>query len=208
MTTQPLPAPGGTADHGIMRAALLGLFVLLAPAPAAAQAPPSAARAQENRAAQLDSLFEALKAAPDEAAAAAMEGRIRALWVEQASPATVLLLRRGVRNLAARTHDEALEDFDAAIILSPQAAEAWHQRAQAYAAMGDVPAAARDLQEALRLEPRHFGALQTLSMLQEQRGDAASALRSLEAALALHPQLRGGEQRLRELRRRAEGDAT
>jgi predicted TPR repeat methyltransferase len=74
--------------------------------------------------------------------------------------------------------------------------------------MGDVAAAARDLQEALRLEPRHFGALITLSSLQEQAGDAQAALRSMEAVLALHPRLRGGEARLRELRRKAEGDAT
>jgi len=192
-----------------MRAVLLAALmpVLLLPAgPAAAQPQPN--RAQEARRTELDNLFEALKTAPDEPLATAIEGRIRALWVEQASPAAVLLLRRGARNLAARTHDEALEDFDAAIILSPQSAEAWHQRAQAYAALGDSAAAARDLQEALRLEPRHFGALVTLSMLQEEGGDARAALRSMEAALALHPHLRGGQERLRELRRKAEGDAT
>lgn len=191
-----------------MRAALFALPLLVLPALAEAQAPRPPGRAEENRRAELDSLFEGLKAAPDDAAAAMMEARIRALWIEGASPAAVLLLRRGVRNLAARTHDEALEDFDAALILAPQSAEAWHQRAQAHAAMGDAAAAARDLQETLRLEPRHFGALVTLSMLQEQAGDAAAALRSMEAALALHPRLRGGQERLRELRRKAEGDAT
>lgn len=190
-----------------MRAALLVLLLLLAPTLASAQSR-GAARAAEQRQAELDSLFEALKSAPDDAAAAMMEGRIRALWVQAASPATVLLLRRGARNLAARTYDEALEDFDAALVLAPQSAEAWHQRAQAHAAMGDAAAAARDLQEALRLEPRHFGALVTLSMLQEQAGQPAAALRSMEAAIALHPRLRGGQERLRELRRKAEGDAT
>jgi tetratricopeptide (TPR) repeat protein len=190
-----------------MRAVLLLLPLLLLPAAADAQ-PRGGARTEESRRAELDSLFEGLKTAPDEAAASMMEARIRALWIEAASPATVLLLRRGVRNLAARTYDEALEDFDAALTLAPQSAEAWHQRAQAYAAMGDVAAAARDLQEALRLEPRHFGALITLSSLQEQAGDAQAALRSMEAVLALHPRLRGGEARLRELRRKAEGDAT
>jgi tetratricopeptide (TPR) repeat protein len=191
-----------------MRPALLALALLMSPALAAAQPQPPPSRAQESRRAELDSLFEGLKVAPDDAVAAMMEGRIRTLWVEQASPATVLLMRRGARNLAARTHDEALEDFDAAIVLSPASAEAWHQRAQAYAALGDAASAARDLQEALRLEPRHFGALLTLSMLQEQAGDARAALRSMEAALALHPRLRGGAERLRELRRTAEGDAT
>lgn len=189
-----------------MRLALLLLALVVATPAEAQQRAPN--RAEESRRAELDSLFDGLKTAPDDAVATMMEGRIRALWAEQASPAALLLLRRGARNLAARTHDEALEDFDAAITLSPQAAEPWHQRAQAYAALGDPTAAARDLQEALRIEPRHFGALLTLSMLQEQRGDAAAALRSMEAAMALHPRMRGGQERLRELRRKAEGDAT
>ncbi len=81
-------------------------------------------------------------------------------------------------------------------------------RAQAHARAGDAAAAARDLQEALRLEHRHWPALLCLSALQEERGDAAAALRSLEAALAIHPKLRGGQERLRDLRRKAEGDAT
>ncbi|MBR0670027.1 tetratricopeptide repeat protein [Neoroseomonas soli] len=191
-----------------MRAALLALTLLLPPTLAAAQSQPGANRAQESRRAELDSLFETLKSAPDEALASAVEGRIRAIWIEMASPAAVLLLRRGARNMASRTHDEALEDFDAAITLSPLSAEAWFQRAQANAAMGDAAAAARDLREALRLEPRHFGALVTLSILQDEGGDARAALRSMEAALALHPHLRGGRERLRELRRKAEGDAT
>ena len=193
-----------------MRAVLVLLVLLAAPGLALAQQQqrPASGRGAEAARPDLDTLFEALKAAPDEASAAMVESRIRAAWVAQASPAAVLLLRRGARNLASRTNDEALEDFDAAIILSPTSAEAWHQRAQAYAALGDATAAARDLQEALRLEPRHFGALMTLSILQEERGDARAALRSLEAAMALYPRLPGGDQRLRELRRKAEGDAT
>lgn len=192
-----------------MRAALLALPLLVLPGLAMAQQPPATPnRQQEARRAELDTLFESLRTAPDEPSAMMAETRIRTIWIEGASPAAVLLLRRGARNLAARTNDEALEDFDAAITLSPTSPEAWHQRAQAYAALGDAPAAARDLQEALRLEPRHFGALLTLSMLQEERGDARAALRSMEAALALHPRLHGGAERLRELRRKAEGDAT
>lgn len=181
---------------------------LLAPLamPAAAQTPPTPQERRDPRRAEMERLFEALRDAPDEAGGALVESRIRALWAEAASPAAVLLLRRGVRNLAARVPEEALEDFDAAIVLSPQAAEAWHLRAQAHAAMGDAAAAARDLQEVLRIEPRHFGALSTLSGLQEEQRDFPAALRSLEAALALHPKLRGGDARRRELRRRAFGE--
>jgi len=93
-------------------------------------------------------------------------------------------------------------------VLDPGSAEGWALRAQAYARAGDAAAAARDLQEALRLEPRHWPSLLSLSALQEEAGDAPAALRSLEAALAINPRLAGGQDRLRELRRKAEGDAT
>jgi tetratricopeptide (TPR) repeat protein len=193
---------------------LLALLLLLPPAAATGQAPspgarPSAApRGAEARRSELDRAFEALRTAPDEAGAGLVEARIRALWSQAASPAATLLLRRGLRNMEARLPEEALEDFDAALTLDPGFAEAWHLRAQAHARAGDTAAAARDLQEVLRLEPRHWAALLSLSALQEEGGNAAAALRSLEAALALNPKMPGGQERLRELRRKAEGDAT
>lgn len=186
----------------MFRAALL--LLLLAP-PALAQTP--ARTPAETRQAQLDQLFEALKAAPDTHGGQMVEARIRALWSRAVSPAAGLLLRRGVRNIQADATADALEDFDAALVLEPGAAEGWLLRAQAYSRLGDTAAAARDLQEALRLEPRHFGALMQLSQLQEDTGDLRGALRSLNAALALHPRLPGGEQRRTELVRRVEGVA-
>ncbi|WP_209318787.1 tetratricopeptide repeat protein [Falsiroseomonas selenitidurans] len=187
----------------MIRALLLALAWLLAmPDPAPAQSPREAARAAE-----LDRLFAALQAAEDSGGAQILETRIRSLWAQAVSPAAALLLRRGQRNLQAEEVAEALEDFDAALVLEPEAAEAWLMRAQANARQGDRIAAARDLQAALRLEPRHFGALLQLSGLQEEAGDFRGALRSLDAVLALHPKLAGGPERRRELLRRAEGDA-
>ncbi|MGK7868802.1 tetratricopeptide repeat protein [Falsiroseomonas sp. E2-1-a20] len=186
----------------MLRAALV--LLLLAP-PALAQ--PAARTPAETRQAQLDQLFEALKAAPDTQGGQLVEARIRALWSRAVSPAAALLLQRGVRNIQSNATADALEDFDAALVLEPGAADGWLLRAQAYARLGDTAAAARDLQEALRLEPRHFGALVQLSQLQEETGDLRGALRSLDAALALHPKLPGGDQRRRELVRRVEGVA-
>ncbi|MGX9966962.1 tetratricopeptide repeat protein [Roseomonas sp. F4] len=172
-----------------------------APAPTPRQGPAAA------RQAELDRLFEALQSAPDQGGGQMVESRIRAVWAQAVSPAAGLLLRRGLRNLQANEAAEALEDFDAALVLEPEAADAWLARASAYARLGDRPAAARDLQQALRLEPRHFGALLQLSELQEEAGDGRGALRSLDAALALHPQMPGGALRRRELARQVEGDA-
>ncbi|MCO6417447.1 tetratricopeptide repeat protein [Siccirubricoccus sp. KC 17139] len=186
---------------------LLVLPFLLLPLAALAQTAPPSARGAEARKAELDRAFEALRSAPDEAGAALVETRIRQLWAQAASPAVTLLLRRGARNLEAQLPEEALEDFDAAITLSPEFAEAWHLRAQAYLRAGDIPAAVRDLREVLRLEPRHWAALETLAAAQEAAGDAEGALRSLRAALEISPKTPGGAEKLRELQRKAEGEA-
>lgn len=169
---------------------------------------PSAALAQgASRTAEMDQLFAVLRDGQDAAQLALAETRIRQLWLEAVSPAARLLLQRGTRNLNARLPEEAIEDFDAALTLAPNAASAWHLRAEALAALGQMREAARDLAEALRLEPRHFIALQSLSRLQAETGDQAGALRSLEAALALYPALPGGAEALRRLKTATEGQA-
>ena len=174
--------------------------------PAARPAP--APRPAESRRAELDRLLDSLAQAPDDTAAQALELRIRSLWAQGASPSVLLLIRRGQRNLEAEAPADAVEDFDAALTLQPEHAEAWLLRARAQWALGDRAAAAADLRQTLVLEPRHFGALLVLSDVQAQSGDLPGALASLEAALRLHPRLSGGEARLRELRRKVEGEAT
>ncbi len=190
----PAQAPGGpppgASPHG----------------PSAAM-PPAGPRGAEARRAELDRAFEALRTAPDEAGAALVEGRIRQLWSAAATPSVTLLMSRGMRNMQAQLPAEALEDFDAALTLAPEFPEAWLLRAEAHSRVGDPVAAARDLQEVLRLEPRHWVALLSLSTLQNEAGDAAAALRSLQSALAINPRMPGGANRLREIRRKAEGDA-
>ncbi|WP_137177622.1 tetratricopeptide repeat protein [Roseomonas sp. AR75] len=171
-------------------------------APAATRPDPAAARQAE-----LDRLFAALKDAPDASGAQLVEARIRGIWARMVSPAASLLVRRGMRNMQGNAPDEALEDFDAALVLEPEAPDLWLMRARALAALGDRRAAARDIQEALRLEPRHFVALVQLAEMQDEAGDAAGALRSFDAALALHPRMASAEERRRELQRKAEGDA-
>lgn len=176
---------------------LLLLLLLTSPGLAQQPSPPAA---------ELDRAFEALRDAPDEQGANLVEQRIRQLLAARATPSVTLLMARGQRNLAGNQPIEALEDFDAAIILSPDAVDPWFGRALAAHRAGDVPAALRDLQQVLRLEPRHWHALQQLSSWQEETGNTVGALLSFEAALAINPRLRGGEIRLRELRRKAVGD--
>ncbi len=214
------------SSRRLMAALLLSLPLLaVAPATAPAQAPggppppgasphgsppglpPAGPRGAEARRAELDRAFDALRTAPDEAGAMLVERRIRQLWSSAATPSVTLLMNRGMRNMQAQLPAEALEDFDAALTLAPDFTDAWLLRAEAHARAGDPVAAARDLQEVLRLEPRHWVALLSLSTLQDEAGEAAAALRSVRAALAINPKMPGGDKRLRDIRRKAEGDA-
>jgi tetratricopeptide (TPR) repeat protein len=190
-----------------MRAALCLIVALACVSPPAALAQP-APQSPATRKAELDRLFAALAAAPDETAGAALAMRIRALWLQQASPAVTLLIRRGQRNLEAEASEDAVEDFDAALTLQPEFADAWLMRAAALSTTGDVRGAARDVQQVLVLEPRQFDGLALLSRLQEQVGDLPGALRAWEAALTIHPKMLGGETRRRELRGKVEGQPT
>ncbi|WP_206932520.1 tetratricopeptide repeat protein [Roseococcus thiosulfatophilus] len=94
---------------------------------------------------ELDRAFDALRTAPDEAGGRMAEAAVRQLWSRQATPAVALLLNRGIRTLRGGQPGDALEDFDAAILLEPSLADAWHWRAQAHAAVGDRQGAATDL---------------------------------------------------------------
>jgi hypothetical protein len=67
----------------------------------------------------LDTLLTALRNAPNEDAAAALEAQIRMQWVETASPALRLLLVRGLREIGDGQPNDAVDSFDAALDLDP-----------------------------------------------------------------------------------------
>jgi tetratricopeptide (TPR) repeat protein len=155
---------------------------------------------------ELDSLLDALKAAPNPAAAAPLEARIEQLWMGQGGPAAGLLMARGLRNLRANAAGEALADFDAVVVLSPKMAEAYVQRATARFETGDYSGAVADLREALTQDPRHFSAFATLSRIAEARDDWKGALAAWQKLLEFSPQAPGGAERLKELRKKALGE--
>lgn len=182
-----------------VRAALLGAVLLAASGQAPAPPPGRVATEQ---------LLTALRAAPTEDAAAELEGRIRAAWLDAASPALKLLLARGQRELGENAAGDAVDSFDAALDLDPDLLEAWRGRAAARLRLGDGAGAARDLGEVLKREPRSFVAWQDLSRVAEARGDWRGALAAWQKMLELDPHSPGGQDRLHDLRRRALGEST
>ena len=161
--------------------------------------------AKEKREA-LDKMLDGLRTAPTEQVAAAMEEKIRQLWLEGGSPAVTLLMSRGLREANAGASDEAAAVFSDAIVLDPTLAEAWHQRAIARFRSGDTQAAVRDIQQTLKLEPRHFGAWRTLERIAESREDWKAAYDAWLHVLDIDPRTPNGEDRLKDLKRKAFGD--
>lgn len=174
--------------------------------PQAQPTPPSPATPPQSPKAQLDTMLGALRAAPSEAAAGALEEQIKESWLNLASPAIRLLLVRGARETEEGAAGDAVDSFDAALDLDPDLVEAWRGRARARRRMGDSAGAIRDLQEVLRREPRHFAALQDLSRIAEDGRDWRSALAAWQKVMDLDPKTPDGKDRLHDLERRALGE--
>jgi tetratricopeptide (TPR) repeat protein len=169
--------------------------------------PPSAhppARAGDH-ARSLDSLFRALKAAPDEVSAKAVEDRIWALWLVSGSDTADLLMTRVKKAMDAHDLGIALRLLGAIIEIRPQYAEAWNRRATVFFMKKDFASALADLRQALRREPRHFGALEGLGLILQEIGDDKRALEAYRKAVAIHPRLKGVDDRIRLLAEKVDG---
>jgi len=182
------------------------------PRPAAPAAPTAAAdratAAAAARKAALAQALDALKVAISDQEAAALETKIRLMWLNASTPAVTLLIGRGARELKAGAAEDAEGDFSAALTLDPDSIEAWHHLAQARFAAGDTRGAIAAISETLKREPRHFAALQTLSRFAEAREDWKGAYEAWAKAMEIAPKLEGGTEKLKDLKRRALGDDT
>jgi tetratricopeptide (TPR) repeat protein len=153
----------------------------------------------------LDFLFGALKAAPDETSAKAIEDRIWAQWLASGSDTVNLLMTRVKTAVDKEELDLAIRLLDAIIEIKPQYAEAWNRRATVFYLKKDYGGALSDLRQVLRREPRHFAALAGLGTIMQDIGDEKSALDAFRAALALHPWLKGMADKVRTLTETVEG---
>ncbi len=178
------------------------------PAPPAGPQPTSAPKAQPaDRTRNLDFLFEALKVAPDETSAKAIEERILALWIVSNSDTANLLMTRVKTALDAEDLDLALKLLDAIVKIKPDYAEGWNRRATVHYMKKEYGAALADLAQTLALEPRHFGALSGLGMILQDVGDDRHALEVFRRALAINPHLKRIPDLVKTLSDKVEGRA-
>ena len=185
-----------------------GSCLLLGAACVFAAASFAAAQQSGDKQAGIDHMLDALKAAPDQQAAALLEQQVEQAWLQAGSPAVTLLMSQGQRLLQAGQNDGAVESFTDAITLAPDVAEAWRQRALARYQAGDSAGAVQDLQETLKREPRDFAAFRSLADIAAAREDWKSAYAAWQKVMELDPQTPGGDARLKELKRKAVGEET
>jgi tetratricopeptide (TPR) repeat protein len=153
----------------------------------------------------LDFLFGALKAAPDEETAKAVEQRIWVLWMHSKSDTTNLLMGRVQKAIEQKDVDIALKLLDAIVKIKPDYAEAWNRRATIYYMKKDYGRSLADIRQVLRLEPRHFGALTGLGLILQDVGDDKQALEVYRRALELYPRLERVPDIVKKLEEKVEG---
>jgi tetratricopeptide (TPR) repeat protein len=153
----------------------------------------------------LDTLFGALKIAPDDASAKAIENRIWAAWIESGSDTCNLLMTRVKDAIEDKNYDLAIRLLDSIIAIKPGYVEAWNQRATVYYLKDDYPHAIADIAEVLAREPRQFGALAGLGLMLQDIGDDKDALDAYRKALAIDPHLESIPDVVKTLSEKVEG---
>ncbi len=176
-------------------AALLAVAVVSA-APAIAQQekwvkPPDKLPrvAPGDRTHNLDFLFGALKVAPDDATAKAIEERIWAMWTLSRSDTANLLMTRVKTAIEAKDLDLAIKLLDGIVKAKPDYVEAWNRRATIYYMQKDYGHALADIRQVLKREPRHFGALAGFGLILQDIGDDKQALEVYRRVLTLYPRM-------------------
>jgi tetratricopeptide (TPR) repeat protein len=158
-----------------------------------------------DRTRNLDFLFGALKAAPDDDSAKQVENRIWALWLASGSDTANLLMTRVRAAIDANDLDLAMQLLDALVKVKPDYVEAWNRRATIHYMRKEFGEALDDIRHVLRLEPRHFGAMSGLGMILQEVGDDKHALDVFRRALEINPHLQRVPELVKSLSEKVEG---
>ncbi|WP_428391397.1 hypothetical protein [Lichenicoccus sp.] len=160
-----------------------------------------AAAADPGRAA----LVAELAAARGPSQAAQLEGELESLRQHAVQPTVRLLLRRAQRESSGGDHRDAVSDLGDALLLQPDSALLWRERAAVRAEAGDLDGAIGDLGGALARDPNDVLTWTALSQVEGARGSWKAALKAWSHVLTLDPMLPGGAAQGDRLRRHAFG---
>jgi tetratricopeptide (TPR) repeat protein len=158
-----------------------------------------------SKAARLDTLYEALAKAPNQAIAKIVESKIEALNLQSGSATADLLMVRARSMIEAKNSKIAFELLDSVVDLAPNFTEARAQRAALYYINNNISAALGDLRVVIAREPRHYGALTALGIIMQELGDKKHALDAFRRAIVINPYLDAVPEMLKRLEVEVEG---
>lgn len=141
-------------------------------APAWAECPPVT-----DRSAELATLIEQIRQAPNAGAAGPLNGRMWEIWLDAPDEPAQEILDLGMRQRNVFDLVGSLQSFDRLVVYCPDYAEGYNQRAFTHFLGEDYEAALVDLDTVLRLSPDHVGAQsgRALSLMNLGRIDEARA---------------------------------
>ena len=169
------------------------------------QPPKKLPKVNPNNPNNVDFLFGALKVAPDDETAHAIEQRIWSLWMHSRSDTATLLMTRVQKAVEDKDLDLALKLLAAIVKVKPDYIEAWNRRATIFYMKKDYGRSVADIREVLRREPRHFGALTGLGLILQDIGDDKQALEVYRRALAVYPRIERVPDIVKSLTEKVEG---
>ena len=134
-------------------------------------------------------LIEALRDAPNAAAARTLNASLWKLWTKAPDADAQNLLDSAMARIRMGDLTNAVAALDELVVYCPDYAEGYNQRAFARYLQQDYRAALTDLDRALELSPRHIGALSGKALTLIGLGEERGALAALREALELNPWL-------------------
>jgi len=121
----------------------------------------------------------------------AAEQALWLLWSRSGDEAVDRLMARGVEQMQAGRHVEAIATFSEIIRRKPEFAEGWNKRATVHYLAGNLEASLADCDEVMRRNPQHFGALSGYGLIYFRQENYAEAIAWWKRALEVNPNMAG-----------------
>ena len=130
------------------------------------------------------------------------------LWSRSGDPSVDALMERGLEEMQAGRHAEAIATFSEVIRRRPAFAEGWNKRATVLYLAGELQRSLADCDEVLKRNPRHFGALSGAGLIHLQLEQHGQALEWFRRALRVNPNMSAIEAEVRRLEALLRGRST
>jgi tetratricopeptide (TPR) repeat protein len=121
------------------------------------------------------------------------------VWSRSGDAAVDRLMERGLEEMHAERHREAITTFSEVIRRRPAFAEGWNKRATVLYLAGEYRRSLADCNEVLKRKPRHFGALSGAGLNHLKLEQHREALQWFRRALEVNPNMPGVKTQVEEL---------